>query len=188
MNAQTQEHQDHGSAIGLVTGTLIVVALTALVASPASAQDRGRAPLLPAVVEEVLLDPTTYAPAILSWEATRLDWGSSQVFFQNGWVEQNPRFTVSGQSHDTAMGYGAGNREILAEAAANLRLSLVNNVTDRVIEHMLARWQPNHPKLIRAIGWIERTAVASYLSYQLSSEHLSQWEWNEQRAHQLGYN
>ena len=165
----------------------IVIALITLMASSASAQDRGRASFVRDVVQKVIVDPTTYAPAILGLEATRLDWRSSQVFFQNGWSERNSRFTVSGQADDMPIGYAAGNRKILMDSIANLQLSLVNNASARVMERLLMPRYPNHHKLIRAIGWIERSAMASYWSYRLSAGHLRQWRENERLARRLGY-
>jgi hypothetical protein len=165
----------------------IVVALMMLMASSVSAQDQGRPSFVPDVVKQMILDPTTYAPAIVAWEATRLDWRSSQIFFQNGLFEHNPRFTVSGRADDTAIGYAAGNRQILTDAIANLPLSLVNNVSARVLERLLMPRYPNHRKLLRTIGWIERSAIASYWSYRLSAGHFRQWQENDRRAQQLGY-
>jgi hypothetical protein len=159
-----------------------------LMASSVSAQDRDRASFVPDVVKKVIVDPTTYAPAVVAWGATRLDWQSSQIFFRNGMFEHNPRFTVSGRSGDTAIGYRAGNRQILTDAIANLRLSLVNNVSARVMERLLIPRYPNHRKLLRTIGWIERSAMASYWSYRLSADHFRQWQENQRRARQLGYN
>jgi hypothetical protein len=165
----------------------IVVCLFTLAASPVSAQDQEHESFLRDVVKQVFLDPTTYAPAVVAWHATRLDWRSSQVFFQNGFYEDNPRFTISGRGHDTAIGYAAGNRKIFIDAVANLQFSLVNNLPERVIERLLIRRYPHHRKLLRAIGWIERSAVASYWAYRLSARHFRQWQENERRAAQLGY-
>jgi hypothetical protein len=166
---------------------MIVVALMMLVASSGAAQDQDHASFVPDVVKKVILDPTTYAPAIVAWEATRLDWQSSQIFFRNGLFEHNPRFTVSGRGDDTAIGYAAGNRQIFTDSIANLQLSLVNNVSERVMERLLMPRYPNHRKLLRTIGWIERSAMASYWSYRLSAGHFRQWQENERRARQLGY-
>jgi len=167
---------------------VIVAALTMLVASSTvSAQERDGTSFVPDLVKKVVLDPTTYAPAIVAWEATRLDWRSSQVFFQNGWLEHNPRFTVSGNSEGTAIGYAAGNRLIFRDSIANLQLSLANNVSERVMEHLLMPRYPSHRKLLRTIGQIERVAMASYLSYLLSAGHFGQWQANEALARQLGY-
>jgi hypothetical protein len=135
----------------------------------------------------VILDPTTYAPTIVAWEATRLDWRSSQIFFQNGFFEHNPRFTVSGRSDDVAIGYAAGNRKILTDSLAILQFSLVNNASARLTERLLMRRFPNQRKLLRTIGWVERSGVASYWSYRLSAGHLRQWQANGRRAQQLGY-
>jgi hypothetical protein len=163
----------------------MVIAL-AMLASSVSAQDSRRTSFASDLVKQVFLDPTTYAPTILAWEATRLDWQSSQVFFKHGWLESNPRFTISGRSEDTAIGYAAGNRQILRDSLSNLQLSLANNLSERITERLLVPRYPAHRKLIRAIGWIERGAIASYLSYQLSAGHFRQWQANETRAQQLG--
>ncbi len=172
----------------LSVSRVIAVALMMLLASSVSAQDQDRASFVPDVVKKVILDPTTYAPAVVAWEAMRLDWRTSQVFFQNGWSERNPRFTVSGLKDDVAVGYAAGNRQILTDAFANLRLSLVNNASERVVERLLLPRYPNHRKLLRTIGWIERSAMASFWSYRLSAGHFRQWQENQRRAQQLGYN
>src|SRR5437764_12535307 len=116
----------------------IVSAVIVLTASSAIAQeDHPVGSALTDVVKNVLLDPTTYAPAIVAWEATRLDWRSSQVFFQSGFVEHNPRFTASGIGDDTAIGYAAGNRQILMDSFSNLQLSQVYNSSERVVIRQL---------------------------------------------------
>jgi hypothetical protein len=164
---------------------VVLVLLTAR--SAVSAQDQDRPSFVPDVVTKVILDPTTYTPTIVAWTATRLDWRSSQIFFRNGSVEHNPRYTVSGRVDDAAISYAAGNRQILMDAIGNLRLSLLHHTSARVVERLLMSRYPNHRKLLRAIGRIERSAMTSYLSYRLSARHLRQWRLNEQRAHQLGY-
>jgi hypothetical protein len=164
----------------------MVVALMVLVASSASAQDQDRASFVPDVFKKVILDPTTYAPAVVAWEATRLDWRSSQVFFQSGWLEHNSRYTVSGRANDTAIGYAAGNRQILRDSIADLQVSVANNVSARMVERLLMPRYPNHRKLLRTIGWIERSTMASFWSYRLSAGHFRQWQQNERRAQQLG--
>ena len=171
----------------LSVSMVALMALLLLAVPSVSAQEQVPRSLVPDVLKQVLLDPTTYAPAIVAWSATRLDWQSSQVFFQNGWSEQNARFTVSGLSGDTAIDYHAGNRQILTDAFANLQLSLINNVSSRVTDGLLIRRYPSHRKLIRAVGWIERGVMASYLSYRLSADHFRQWQENGQRAQQFGY-
>ena len=164
-----------------------VVALMMLVASSVSAQDQDHASFVPDVVKKVILDPTTYAAGVVAWEATRLDWQSSQIFFRNGLFELNPRFTVSGRGDDIAISYAAGNRQILTDAMANLQLALFNNVSERVMERLLMPRYSTHRKLLRTIGWIERSAMASYWSYRLSAGHFRQWQENERRARELGY-
>jgi hypothetical protein len=52
---------------------LIVIALMMLVPSPVSAQEPGTGSFVRDIVKAVMLDPTTYAPAIVSYEPTRLD-------------------------------------------------------------------------------------------------------------------
>jgi len=157
----------------------------------ASAQTAGQPQDQPSlfrdVVKRVALDPTTYVPAIVAYDATMRDWNSSQPFFQNGFVEHNPRFTVTGRPDDLAVGYGVGRRRILADALSNLELSAFNNVTDSLFEHVLAAKYPNHRKLIRALGWVEKSAFASYMSYRLSAAHYRQWQENVQRSSQLGF-
>ena len=184
MNAHTEADQRNIVSLCRVSA----VALTMLLASSSvSAQEQNLGSSVSDVVKKVILDPTTYAPAIVAWEATRLDWQSSQIFFQNGWLERNPRFTVSGHGEDAALGYAAGNRQIFWDAFGNLQLSLVNNASERIMERLLTPRYPGHRKLIRTIGWIERGAMASYLSYLLSAAHFRQWQANEALARQLGY-
>jgi hypothetical protein len=166
---------------------LIAVALLLLVAAAASAQDPDPTRFVPGLIKNVLLDPTTYVPAVTEWKAMRLDWASSQVFFRNGSVEQNPRFTLSGFSNDTAIGYSEGNRQILNDAVATLELSLVNNASTRAMEGLLLPRYPTHRKIIRTIGWIERSVLASYWTYRQSAAHFRQWQYNERQAQQLGY-
>src|SRR3954464_4884484 len=91
------------------------VALTLLAAAGVSAQDRDQPNIVADVAKGVLLDPTTYAPAIITWEATRLDWRSSQVFFRNGFTEQNPHFILSGRGNDIAIGNADCNRHNLID-------------------------------------------------------------------------
>jgi hypothetical protein len=166
----------------------LVVALCMLSPASAFSHPQDDASFVPALVKSVLFDPTSYVPAIVAWESTRLDWQSSQVFFQHGFLEQNPRFTVSGRANSSAVGYAAGNRLIVTDAVVNLAGSIANNVTERLIERGLLRRYAAHRTLVRAVGWIERGAVASYVSYVQSAGHLRQWQDNQLSARQLGYN
>ncbi|HEY2905293.1 MAG TPA: hypothetical protein VGJ29_05285 [Vicinamibacterales bacterium] len=162
---------------------------TALLASPsmAAAQDPEHASFVTDVAKHVVFDPTTYIPAIIGYDATMRDWNSSQPFFQHGFVEHNAQFTVSGMPNDRAVSYGVGRQMIARDFFANLEISLVNNVTDSAFERVLIERHPDHRKLVRTIGWIEKNAFAAFLSYRLSAIHYQQWQQNERLAQQLGY-
>ncbi|MCM3881129.1 MAG: hypothetical protein ND807_13555 [Vicinamibacterales bacterium] len=163
----------------------LIFSLTMLLASSVAAQESTQGSMLPYVVKTVFLDPTTYVPAIVRYEATRLDWQSSQIFFQNGWSEHNSRYTTSGLADDAPIGYAAGNNRILRDALTSLQFSIVHNVSERVLERVLKQRYPNHPKILTAVGWIERSVVASIWSYRLSANHLRQWRTNERLAVQF---
>ena len=168
------------------TWLLYLVALTALVPRNAAAQDSIGA-FLKDTAKDIVLDPTTYAPAGVSYLAHKLDWESSQVFFSHGFLEDNPDFTINGLPHDIPIGHAAGNRKIVRMALPILELSLINNVAVGVSERALTHFYPNHPKLIRVVGWVEKIAMAGYLSYQYSCNNFHQWRMNERDANQLGY-
>jgi len=164
-----------------------VVVLSVLLTTSLSAQDQDdRGDVVRDVLKQVVLDPTTYAPSIVAWEATRLDWRSSQILFQNGWLEHNSRFTVSGREDDQPIGYAAGNHRILADAFVNLQLPAINNASERIIERVLVAQHPTHRKLLRTLGWIERSAMSAYVAYLLSADHFEQWQDNKRLARQLG--
>ena len=139
------------------------------------------------MVKQVLLDPTTYAPSIIAYDATMRDWNTSQPFFRNGFMEHNSRYTISGRANDVPLAYADGKKRILADAAANLGMSALNNVTGRVFERMLIDRYPEHRKIVRAVSWIERISFGVYMSYMLSKDHYRQAELNATRAQQLGY-
>jgi len=139
------------------------------------------------VIKDTLLDPTTYIPALVSYESQRLDWNSSQVFFEHGVTEHNAGYTVSGTPDTALLSYGAGNRKILRQSLGMLGTSVANNLGDRLFEHVLVERYPNHRKLVRTLGWVERIGVASLLAYQSSVLHFKQWQTNERVAGQLGY-
>jgi len=166
---------------------LMVLAVPAFAQSPdAPARDEGSS-FLWEVAKATAVDPTTYAPAATAYGAMRLDWGSSQVLFQNGYVEHNPRYTISGRSRDVPLSYAAGNRKIFRDSLQILQMSVVNNLTANFVERALIQRHPNHKKLFRTIGWIERVGFASYWSYRLSAGHLRAWQDNERLARQRGY-
>jgi hypothetical protein len=137
-------------------------------------------------VKRVIFDPTTYAPAIIAYDATMRDWNTSQPFFRNGFMEHNQRFTLTGRPNDVPMSYGDGQRRILTDALVNLQMSVVNNVADQLFERMLITRFPEHRKLVRTLGWVERVTFGSYMSYQLSAQHYRQATMNAQRAQQMG--
>ncbi len=138
------------------------------------------------VVKDLALDPMTYGPAVLAYAAMRLDWDSSQPFFRNGYQELNQRFTVNGVSGGVPLSYAAGNRKIAMDALWVMGMSAINNGSERVFERFLLSRLPEHPKLVRVLGWAERTAFASWMAYTVSAPHFRQWQANQQLAAQLG--
>jgi hypothetical protein len=137
-------------------------------------------------VKRVVFDPTTYAPAVIAYDATMRDWNTSQPFFRNGYMERNERFTLTGRPNDIPVSYTVGQNRILTDALLNLQMSIVNNVADQVFERVLIDRFPQHRKLVRTLGWIERTAFASSMAYMLSSQHYRQAALNQARAQQMG--
>ena len=166
---------------------LMLAALLFVPATRAVAQEEKPSSFLLDVGKRVALDPTTYAPAVVAFVATRQDWVTSQPLFEHGANELNSRFTVSGLPNDTPISYEAGNRRILLDALINLQVSAVSNFAGNIVERMLVERYPTHHKLIHGLGWAERIALSSFLSYQLSSQHFRQARANEQLARQLGY-
>jgi hypothetical protein len=139
------------------------------------------------VTRGVLLDPTTYAPATLAYTMQRLDWKSSQVFFEHGWLEQNKQFTVSGRPNDVPISYRAGVRVIRMNAFSIFQASVVNNLAAGAGERLLRARYPTRRRLWRTIGWVERIGFASYLSYVSSAEHWRQMKRNGRLVEQYGY-
>jgi hypothetical protein len=165
------------------------ILLTIIILMPASASaqtDTGRSVFWD-VTKSVVFDPTTYAPAALSYASLKMDWDSSQVLFRNGWVEQNHRFTLSGRPNDKAVSYADGNRKIRQMALLHLQESIINNVSANVFERVLSQKYPQHRKLFKTLSWAERIAFASYVSYLASANHFKQAERNRQLALQYGY-
>ena len=151
----------------------------------ASAQDREPS-FVGHALKLAVLDPTTYAPAVVVYDATMRDWNTSQPFFRNGFLEHNARFTVSGFSNDKPVSYGVGRSQILKDSMSVLAVSAVHNVGARLIEQGLRQRYPEHGRLITALGWVERGAVASLMSYELAGPHYQQWRQNQQLSGQLG--
>lgn len=170
------------------SATLVAtLALAATAASAQTADSPEKTSFLVDLAKDVVFDPTTWAPASISYTATQLDWNSSQVFFRNGIMERNARFTVSGASPGVAIGYAEGNRKILMDTLATLQMSVANNVTANLVERVLIKRFPERRKLLRTLGWIERIGVASYWSHRLSAAHFQQWQTNDRLARQYGY-
>ena len=151
-----------------------------------SAQDDKRTSAFADVAKGVFFDPTTYAPALIGYHATMKDWNTSQPFFQNGFVEHNERFTVTGRPNDTALSYTVGKNQILKDAFAAFGVSAAQNATSRIVERALLQRYPEHRKVVKTIGWIQRISVASLMSYHLSAAHYRQAGINAQRAAELG--
>ena len=168
----------------------IFVILLAFVLTPnvARAQDDGRSNVVLDITKAVLFDPTTYAPATLSYTSQRMDWKSSQVLFDAGWVEHNARFTVSGRPNDKPISFAAGNRQIRRDALAHLQESVVNNVSTQIFERVLAQKYPEHRKLFKVLGWVERISFSSYVGYLASVNHFQQVQKNQEMARQFGIN
>jgi hypothetical protein len=166
---------------------VVLAGLLCVASSKANAQEPEHSSFAGSMVKQVLLDPTTYAPSIIAYDATMRDWNTSQPFFRNGFMEHNSRFTISGRDNDFPVPYAEGKRRILADAAANLGMSALNNLTGRVFERMLTERFPEHRKMVRAASWIERISFGVYMSYMLSKDHYRQAELNAARARQLGY-
>src|SRR5262245_29700100 len=152
----------------------VAITLCSLTASAACAQDQQTSGFVWGVTRSVLFDPTTYVPSAIAYDSTVRDWKTSQPLFRVGFLEHNPRFTVSGLPNDIPVSYSEGNRRIISDAVTNLELSLVNNFTGRIVERTLIERYPEHQRLIKTLGWVERIGVGTYLSYVLSVEHYRQ--------------
>ena len=156
-----------------------------------SAQDKqnniGRSSAFADIVKGVVFDPTTYAPALISYDVTMRDWNTSQPFFRNGYVESNSRFTLSGVPETRPVGYAVGRNLILKDTLATLGVSAVQNTTSwRVERGLLARF-PEHQKMVKTIEWIRRIGIASLMSYHRSAMHYRQAGIKAERAADLGF-
>lgn len=167
----------------------VVVAMVVLGVLPMPARAEADRPPAFAwdVARAVLIDPTTFAPAVISYSAIQHDWKTSQILFANGWVEQNPRFTISGRANDVPVSYGEGTRRIRIAALGVLQYSAANNVGVAVVERLLVARYPHRKTLIRTLSWVERIAFASVLTYRNSAEHLRQAASNRRVAREYGY-
>ena len=136
---------------------------------------------------ELLRDPTVYAPSVFLYTSMRLDWNSSQPFFQNGFLEGNSRYTQSGFAKDKPLSYSEGNQQILKDALMVLPASFLNSAVTQLIERKLSDRYPDQRKLWKTLSWVERTAFAGFASYRISSPHFRQWQLNQRLAQQYGF-
>jgi hypothetical protein len=171
-----------------LTSLALFALLMMLAPMPAFGQGGEPPPLVADTFTRVVFDPTTYAPALVAYDATLRDWNSSQVFFQKGFLEHNERYTISGRPNDVPMSYGAGRSRILTDALINLQMSIANNAADQVFERILVDKFPEHRKLVRTLGWIERSVFASWLACSLAARHYEQAADNQANAQRLGLN
>jgi len=138
------------------------------------------------VTKSVLLDPTTYVPATLSYTSQKMDWNSSQVLFRAGWLEHNHRFTLSGRPDDKPISFEAGNGQIRRAALLHFQESVVNNLAAQIFERALTQQHPEHRKLFKTLIWIERIGFSSYVGYLASVDHFRQDQRNQELARQYG--
>lgn len=181
MRVNTQKRRHTAFCGALLLSFLLVTPSIAL------AQSDAESSLAWDVAKSVLMDPTTYAPATLSYTAQRMDWKSSQPLFRNGWNERNELFTMSGRPNDRPISYEDGNRKIRRMALLHLQESVVNNVAANLFERVLAEKYPQHRKLFKTLSWVERIAFSSYVSYLASVNHFKQAQRNQEMARQYGY-
>jgi hypothetical protein len=165
----------------------LLLSLFVLTPALSSAQDHDRGNIVFDVAKAVVFDPTTYVPAALSYTSQRMDWKTSQALFQQGWLEHNYRFTVSGKPDDSPISFEAGNRQITRMALLHLQESVVNNVSAQIFERVLADKYPQHRRLFKTLGWAERAGFASYVSYLASVNHFKQSQRNVEMARAQGY-
>lgn len=136
-------------------------------------------PLLVEAFTRVVKDPTTYALPPIVYTAHRLDWDSSQKLFAHGYLEANPKFTLTGRVDDVPISHEAGKRRILRYSASMIGRSMLNNGICAIVERRLIEKAPHRRKLIRTLGWIERGLVTAYWSYRLTHNQVSQWRDNQ---------
>ena len=139
----------------------------------------GQRSVLGEAFTRVLKDPTTYALPPIVYTAHRLDWDSSQKLFAHGYLEANPKFTLTGRVDDIPISHAAGKRRILRYSTSMIGRSALNNGICAIVERRLIEKSPHRRKLIRTLGWIERGFVTAYWSYRLTHNQVHQWRDNE---------
>jgi hypothetical protein len=171
---------------GLTLAVFVTVAAGAAMAQDL-AEDSRPASMFASTMKATVLDPTTYAPATVLYGSMLLDWKSSQPFFAHGFVEANPRYTRNGLPYDVPISYEAGKRQILKDSLVTLPGMIANNAISHLMERTLIRSHPEHRKLFRVLGVIQRVSLSAFISYRLSAGHFQQWQKNQRLAAQLGY-
>ncbi|MBI2068499.1 MAG: hypothetical protein HYT67_00085 [Candidatus Yanofskybacteria bacterium] len=164
----------------------VILAIILAAPRPVEAQN-GVGEFIKGVAKNVVLDPTTYGPFGASWLGKQLDWNSSQVFFEHGFMESNADFTINGLPFDKPKSYAAGNGKVILISLPVLQLSLINNASVSANERLLIRRHPKHRKLIKTLGWVEKIAVNGYIGYKYSHRNFRQWQRNKDLARQNGY-
>jgi hypothetical protein len=89
--------------------------------------------------------------------------------------------------NDRPVSYEVGRRLILNDAFVTLEMSLINNVSSQIFDRVLIDRFPERRKLVRTLGWIERSAFASFMAYHLSAQHYQQAAANQAYAQQMGF-
>jgi hypothetical protein len=173
-------------SLRVLAALLMAVSLVIASAQLAFAQDEKHSSPFADVLKGVVFDPTTYASAVIGYDATMRDWNTSQPFFRNGFLEHNSRFTVTGRPDDIPLSYTVGRTQIFKDAATALGVAAAQNATSRIIERTLLARYSEHRKAIKTIGWIQRIAVSSLMSYHLAAPHYQQAQMNTRRAAELG--
>jgi hypothetical protein len=153
---------------------VVLLAQIALAPVAYAQTEESRRPIVWDIARAVLIDPTTYVPAVVTYEAMLQDWKTSQALFSHGWVEGNPRFTISGRPNDVPVGYDTGKRIIRNIGLELLQQSVVHNVAVGVVDRLLIARYPERKKLIRTLSWIERIGFASAVTYLNSAKHFRQ--------------
>jgi len=180
-------------AIGLLAHTPAAAQELPVAAEPspfvvdARAGEIGQRPLLVETFFRVVKDPTTYITPIAVYTTHRLDWDSSQKLFAYGYLEANPQYTINGRVNDLPVGYSEGKRKILRYSLSTIGNSLVNNAACAIVERQLIERNPQHRKLIRTLGWIERGLFNAYWAEKLSRNQRLQWQDNNRVLADLRY-
>jgi hypothetical protein len=170
-------------------GLVALALLPLLRTTPAIAQEQQKSQpsAVAATLRSAVRDATSYTPALVKYGAMHLDWESSQIFFRHGFMERNPRYTVSGLANDLPIDRQAGRKRIAVDSLKVLAYSVPQDLAERAIERTLIRLFPAHRKVFVLAGRIGRVATSTYLSYAVSAVHFRQWQRNEQQARRLGY-